>query len=683
MATEEAKSFVENVNIIANATQLATGDVIEDANAAKDAAETAAANANISAMSAVISEGLAHDWANKQYNNEVENGEYSAYHWSIKSAENAGDVTIDDNVTSVNYTWSSSKLDTLITGKSDNDHLHTGVYEPPIGTKLSAFNKAFAGTGSAETVTRSDHVHSIYEPIRTTFGSAYNVDFGTTTGTASEGIHLHDDEYMTKVTTLSAYNRSFVTNSEAPLEEEIQPGNHGHPALKIVNDPSGNTVATSTTVQGCIGQLDSVIGTLTIAEKTKLTASLTDTTYTVNIATVDVPVVINAGMTLGSHVDNALYSAGVQLDYDVAPDNLIEGHFDATISIVREANVEYAIAITINGTVEDSSYKVITGADTASSVDVSSITIGSWISELSNEDIIGVAIYNRTSATNVVINSFTVSWAGQPEGALVATGTTIDHSELTGTGAADGVHTTSDIQDLDTDLLAKADKITPTATGNIATLGATGNLVDSEIAATVIAEKMTLVGGTPILNNIITMDSNGDSLNSGTQVSDFALVAGSATQIFDVQAGTEGTDAVNFTQLGSVSTVADAAIPKPTVITADKFAKLNSSGTLDETTYDQNSFAQTAHNHAMTDITLLGDALDTKYAKVTTPATDNLPVFETGDILIDSGLAYTDIITSITTADAGSDQILNMVSLTQTEYDALTPVSTTMYFIVG
>ena len=41
-------------------------------------------------------------------------------------------------------------------------HNHSGVYEP-IFTKLSAFNRDYAGTGSANTTARSDHYHSTYD----------------------------------------------------------------------------------------------------------------------------------------------------------------------------------------------------------------------------------------------------------------------------------------------------------------------------------------------------------------------------------------------------------------------------------------------------------------------------------------------------------------------------------------
>ncbi|RLA58232.1 MAG: hypothetical protein DRQ78_12390, partial [Epsilonproteobacteria bacterium] len=128
-----SKSFIENVNTIANATKLATGDVIEDANAAKDEAVAAAAEAALSAENAFASKDMAEDWAIKPYNSIVEGevglgtDKYSSYHWSEKAKEHAGEYLINDTYISLGYTWSSTKIDGLINGKSESDHNHDGV----------------------------------------------------------------------------------------------------------------------------------------------------------------------------------------------------------------------------------------------------------------------------------------------------------------------------------------------------------------------------------------------------------------------------------------------------------------------------------------------------------------------------------------------------------------------------
>jgi hypothetical protein len=55
----------------------------------------------------------------------------------------------------------------------------------------------FAGSGSASSAAHSDHDHSgTYEPVISTKNTAFNVDFGTTTGTAAEGDHDHSGVYQ-------------------------------------------------------------------------------------------------------------------------------------------------------------------------------------------------------------------------------------------------------------------------------------------------------------------------------------------------------------------------------------------------------------------------------------------------------------------------------------------------------
>jgi len=88
-------------------------------------------------------------------------------------------------------------------------HDHAGVYEPVISPKNSAFNKNFAGSGSAATVSRSDHTHNyspighdhagVYEPVISPKNSAFNKSFGTTSGTVAQGNHTHS-QYLTDYT---------------------------------------------------------------------------------------------------------------------------------------------------------------------------------------------------------------------------------------------------------------------------------------------------------------------------------------------------------------------------------------------------------------------------------------------------------------------------------------------------
>lgn len=637
-------SFVENVNTVANATVLATGDIIEDAQIARDEAVAAAENAKDSAIEADSSEELAHAWATKQYNNPVQNGEFSSYHWSIIAQENAGDELIDDNLTSVNTTWSSQKISDTSQTKSDVNHLHTGVYEPAIGVKGSAFNKNYDGSGSATTTARSDHSHSgVYEPVITTKGTAFNKNFGLVAGSVAEGDHSHTDDYMPKATINTAYNKNFVVDSNSPLSTEIPRGNHVHAASGITYDNTDNTVISSSTVQGGLNQLDAALGVLSVAERTNISAGMTNPTHIVPITATGVGSEIITAMTIGPGQKNATYSGGgMIINYDEDPDKLIEGWFSTTVSMLVESNIQYAMAIWVNGVIIDSSFRSQLGSASNNTEGDFAFSIDGFISGLANGSTISVALYNETNTDDITVYAHTISWAGAPEGALVASGVSVDHSDLTGTGAANGIHTTSDIQDLDTQLLAKADKVIGAVADNLVTLDADGNIVDSGHPVSEITAYMNLAPA-PVLDNIVTMSSSGDSLNSGAKITDFALVGGSSAQLFNVQAGLSGTDAVNFTQLDAVSTVVDGAIPKVTTPTTGNFPVMDANGELDTSVFNETSFATASHGHAISDTTGLQDELDDKYDGVVGAATDNIPVFANGQTLVDSGTSIADL----------------------------------------
>jgi len=68
--------------------------------------------------------------------------------------------TGQDRWNQIDYiSYSTSELEGLLSLKSDTSHDHSGVYEPVID-RLSAFNLNFAGTGSANSISHSDHTHS-------------------------------------------------------------------------------------------------------------------------------------------------------------------------------------------------------------------------------------------------------------------------------------------------------------------------------------------------------------------------------------------------------------------------------------------------------------------------------------------------------------------------------------------
>lgn len=662
-------SFIENVNALANATSLATGDIVTDTQAARDEAVTAATNAATSETEAASSEALAKDWANKGHNNPVTgtagiDAKYSSYHWATEASVLLGDPVINDLTTSSNYTWSSTNLSSKLGLKSDTTHRHDTVYEQ-IFTKNTAFNKNFTVSGAmngyADTVSRGDHAHN-YEPTISVKNTAFNKNFGTVSGTVAEGDHTHSTLYMPKVTTNTAYNKNFVADVNNPGTDEIPRGNHVHPASGLTYDSTNNQIVTSTTVQGAITQLDASLDTIAVAEKTKLTAGLTDTDYIVVINTANTPTVINGGMTVGANAKNALYSNGVRLDYTTAPDKLVEGQWTASISIEVLPNKHYYITPTLNGTVIDPAFRVELGGSAETVDGTFSATISGWISGLVNTDTIGLAIANITDTTNITVTSLVISWAGQPEGALVISGATVDHSDITGTGAANGVHTISDIENLQTTLDTKADKLAGVAIveNNLLAMDINGNLKDSGISITDSQNHMNLVA-TPTLDNIVTMTSGGDSKDSGTKIADLATLNGSATELFHVQAGSATTEAINFTQFDGLSTTVEGKIPKVATPTLGNFPQLAADGTLVNSIYDETSFAPTSHTHPQTEIINLVDDLANKYDKVATPVTDNIVIFEVGDTLKDSNVSINDL--NLTAAE-----ILSKKSITDTTF---------------
>lgn len=660
------KSFIENVNIIANATALATGDVIEDSNRAKDAAEAAAVEASASADAAGFSKDLSEAWAIKSYNNPVSgsiaegDAEFSSYHWSVQSGINAAPELIDDDVASATSTWSSNRITAQLLIQAGINHDHNGVYEPSF-LKNSAFNKdLFNGVnaGDALSVARGDHVHTdVYEPLinaGNVKGSAFNKDFGTISGSVAQGDHDHDTDYMPLSAIQSGYNKPFVVNTEAPGSEEVPRGTHIHPASKTTHDPEGRTIATSTTVQGAIGQLDGVMSTFEISEKTKILAGLPMGASTViTNPGANTFIIIDGNLTFDIDKNSVYNNNGIEIDYASADaadkpgspgTKLIEGQFDVTVSLDGLADTEYALVPALfDGTTwtEYPAYRAIGGALTRTAGSIS-MSLSAWISGLYDKNAIDRAVGNNykmgimmssSGVDNINIRGITMSWAGQGEGALVASGITVDHSELTGLGSGT-IHAISDIDQLQIELDTKADKLIPASVGNIATLDATGNLTDSGLAPTDITDKMNLVSA-PTLDNILSMTSGGDSKDTGFKIVDLALAGGNSIQAFEVDTATIDTHAITKLQFETEKTI---TATKQELI--DHTAIANPHGT----SYSDTGAAAESHIHIVADTTGLQDALNDKYTKALTPATDNIVVFGNGETLIDSGKNLDEII---------------------------------------
>jgi len=152
---------------------------------------------------------------------------------SITYSDFKNDLADDEHTHDGRY-YTESEADTLLDDKSDTTHNHSGTYEP-VFSKNSGFNKNL-GT-SAGTVSEGDHTHGgsyyteveldagqldnryytesesdtllggksdtshnhtgTYEPVFSK-NTSFNKDFGTTSGTVSEGNHLHDGRYYTE-----------------------------------------------------------------------------------------------------------------------------------------------------------------------------------------------------------------------------------------------------------------------------------------------------------------------------------------------------------------------------------------------------------------------------------------------------------------------------------------------------
>jgi len=650
-----ANSFVENVNNLANATALVAGDIVQDTAIARDEAVAAANEAKSSATSATNSEATAKAWAENGHNVEVAPGEYSSYHWSVEAQTNTivGRLSvINDSLVSQTYTWSSQKISDELANKSDSGHLHTGVYEPAF-TKGTAFNKNFAPataeTGSGTDVARSDHVHtSLYEPKRTINGTAYNKNFGTTSGTVAEGDHNHDTKYMPLEAKGTAYNKNFVVDVNAPQADEVPRGNHIHAAAGVTYDSTSNKVVTSSTAQGAISQLDGALGSIEVAEKCKLTATMTNNTYVVSFPDTATYVNINAGMSVGAEIKNAIYNNGIQVKYPVAPSKLVEGNYIATASLTMVAGVQYELSMMLNGQPIPGT-QVEVGPFTNG--DIVPVTAGGFVSVLQNDDIIGIGVRNKTNTTSLTVEGLMVSFAGEPEGNLVVSGSTVQHNEILGRDQV-AQHPTSSIYEtgnvgvsLDDVLAKKADKVIVPTANNLLAMDAGGNLIDSGLSTISAAGKMDKVA-TPTLDHIVAMDSNGNSKDGGLRVSDLAKVQGDPLVNFRVASSVVDSDAVNQGQMNALAA---------TYTLQTTFNTHEATANPHNTTYSDVGAAPTVHQHAIADTTGLVDALGSKYDKVLTPGTGNIVVFGAGDTVADSGLPLTNITNAVTkTSNTGA-----------------------------
>ena len=632
---------VENINTLANATVAIGGDILEDASNARDEAEISASGAAASATAALANELLAKDWAEKGHNNPVTgvagiDAEYSAYHWKEETRVLAeAGFLLNDNVTSLSYVWSSQFIQEKLNLKADITHTHAGMYEPTIGAKGTAFNKDFGYTASD--VAYGYHLHNgangsvSYEPAIGTKYTGFNLNIGTDAGTLAEGNHTHN--YEPAFSKNSAFNKNFVVDTANPTSSEIPRGNHTHTAAGVSYDNTSALSINSGTVQGAIDSLDSIVGVIEISDKTYGTLALDGSTSDVTISTADTWTRVTALTKTAGTMNNMISPSTSRLafDYDDDTENLIEARFSANITVsVPTANTQMALTaykVPLDTGVAEAIHTDWFGDITSiDSTATSTITLTGYLTGFENGDAIELYIKNISNTDNITVHSLTMVVDGGPEGSLISPTTVIDHSDLTGTGAANGVHTMSDIEGLVTELNTKAE------TDHEHTI--------SEITDLDLSTKQDLVIPA-VTGNIATLDGTGHITDGGALLASKAEIGGSSSQLFEVANGTTGNEAINYTQLSTLTTTVDGKIPQVTTPTEGSFPKLDSNGNLVDSIYDETTFATATHGHTINEITSLQTTLDLKYAKVTTPITNNITTFGAGNVLQDSGISVT------------------------------------------
>ncbi len=112
-----------------------------------------------------------------------------------------------------------------LAGLNNNGNLMDSGFSPPdfesAFTKNTAFNKNF-GTSSGQVAEGSHNHNELYEPIFTK-NSAFNKDFGKLSGEVAQGNHDHDELYEPVITKNTAFNKNFGTSSG-----QVAEGNHDH-----------------------------------------------------------------------------------------------------------------------------------------------------------------------------------------------------------------------------------------------------------------------------------------------------------------------------------------------------------------------------------------------------------------------------------------------------------------------
>lgn len=654
MGNPKSNSFVENVNTIANAVNLVTGDVVHDTVVARDEAKVYADKAKVSETTATSNAELAREWAENGHNVPVvsvgPDKEYSSYHWSVEAKDNIHQFMtelINDGNVSGNFTWSSSKINSELLKKSNTDHVHYQTYAPWIGVPKTAYNKNFTpvsvtGSGVSEQVARRDHDHDgRYERFvaKKDRGTAYDLDFGTVSGTVMEGDTNFDTRYLklldyVKSNNLNPDKMPWVVDVDHPQFNEVPRGNHGHKAREISYVPSSTpgTVATGADTQAAISQLDTKLSAIDVAEKSYINVWMTDSVFQVTNGGAQSPNKINAGMTISATTQNADYSnSGMRINYtDLTklPAKKIEGIVSFMMTVKVEAGHEYSLGIAIQDIPIDPKYRVTAGKEGGTDAGYKQLSLTLNVSGLSNMQKIQPILYTTSTSSSIEITEYTGTMSLLPEGALVLSGTTINHADLDGLGG-NRVHTISDIPELVADLATRAKLVPSPVKDNLVSQDIAGNVVDSGISKSAIGA-LPSKPANPILNRIMTMDAAGNSLTGSKTIAELALVGGDATNKFKVAEATTGDEAVRYSQVTAL---------------AQQYVKQTDFNTHTGAVNPHNitpvmiDAAPKVHTHVIADVALLQDKLDAKYSKVTGIPSFNLLSVDNSNAIIDSGVS--------------------------------------------
>lgn len=177
----------------------------------------------------------------------------------------------------------------------------------------SVFNESLTGSDVISDITTNDsgHITSLgvrslvpvdigAEPAITSYGTAFNSDFGTTSGTVSEGDHNHDDSYYTETEVNDLFSdksdTTHIHDDSYFQESELNPGTTGGLETNVTDVTWGTTGTKD--LSGVL--INDAAGTTTT---NKNDASETDTRY---YTKEDVAIIIDNVL---QDIANKLYSA--------------------------------------------------------------------------------------------------------------------------------------------------------------------------------------------------------------------------------------------------------------------------------------------------------------------------------------------------------------------------------------